>query len=165
MASRALPAAAVLAAAALAAAGCGGDGSTVTSGGAATATQPARTAPPAAATTRSAPREAQTGASPESQAGGAGDEQGVQVPAVFTFRAGGISPSRVAVPAFLRLRLTGVSRDGRAHVLRFRGTVVHVPAGGRASALVTGLKRGRYGVTADGRADAAAIVSGATPGP
>jgi hypothetical protein len=71
----------------------------------------------------------------------------------------------VAVPAFFRIRLTGVSRDGRAHTVRFRGARLRVPAGGRASVTVDGLPKGLYGVTVDGVGGAVTIASGAGGGP
>lgn len=127
---------------------------------AATAPPPTQTAPPAA----TAPPSTQTTA-PEDQPGGAGDEQPIRIPARFTFSDSGVSPSEVAVPAFFTIRLVGVSKDGRPHTLQLEGTTVRVPAGGRAAGTVEGLKKGRYGVTIDGRENAATIVSGAKPGP
>jgi len=160
--------AAVLAIGAAAAAGCGGDdGSpqTGTAPPAPTATAPASTG---AATTPAPPTgtvPAAGATSPEDQPGGAGDEQPIRVPARFAFSDSGLSPAEVAVPAFLNIRLTGVSKDGRAHTIVFQGTRIEVPADGRASATIGGLKKGRYGVTIDGRENAATIVSGAEPGP
>jgi hypothetical protein len=155
-------------------AGCGGDDSgasgstaasnpTVTESLTATLSRPApstATAPPPATV---APPGGAT--SPEDQPGGAGDEQPIRVPARFTFSGAGLSPAEVAVPAFLNIRLIGVSKDGQPHELVFQGTTVEVPADGRAAADVGGLKKGRYGVTIDGRENAATIVSGAEPGP
>ena len=102
---------------------------------------------------------------PEEQPGGAGDEEPIRVPATITFREGGIAPSVVAVPEFLTIELSGMSKDGAPHRLNFRGTVVDVPADGRASVRLEGLRAGRYGVEVDGEPGAVTIVSGAEPGP
>ncbi len=162
-------------AAALGTAGCGDDdGASTTATGAATTepapaatSGPATTAPPAP-TTAPAPAVTTPGpttTSPEDQPGGAGDEQPAVVPAVFTIAAGGVTPPRVEVPAFFTIRVTGVSQDGQAHTIAFRGKSADVPAGGRASLRVTGLKAGEYPVTIDGDAGAATIAVGAEPGP
>ncbi|UGS34679.1 cupredoxin domain-containing protein [Capillimicrobium parvum] len=148
---RAAALAAVLTIGAAALAGCGGDGSSSTG------------TAPAPAATATAPAGAST--SGEDQPGGGGDEQPIVVPARFTFSGDGLSPAEVAVPAFFDIRLTGVSKDGRAHTILFEGTTLQVPAHGRASAKIGGLKKGRYGVTIDGQENAATIVSGAEPGP
>jgi hypothetical protein len=103
---------------------------------------------------------------PEDEEGGAGDEEAIRVPATFTFtRSGDVRPPVVAVPAFFTIDLRGVSRDGEAHEIVFRGTTIEVPAGGRAGARLEGLREGRYPVTVDGRENAVTIVSGAEPGP
>jgi hypothetical protein len=126
-------------------------------------TEPPSSAPPPAATpSDDAPS---TEPSPEEQEGGAGDEEPIRVPATFTFTRAGIRPPVVAVPAFLPVELAGVSRDRHPHTLNFQGTVVEVPAGGRASVRLDGLKAGRYPVAVDGRENAVTIVSGAEPGP
>lgn len=155
--------------------GCGGGEGSPTTNAATNApattppatSAPAETAPPPAQTTpptATAPPPTQTTA-PEEQPGGAGDEQPIRIPARFTFSDSGVSPSEVAIPAFFTIRLVGVSKDGQPHTLQLEGTTVRVPAGGRAAATVEGLKKGRYGVTIDGRDNAATIVSGAKPGP
>lgn len=154
---RAAAVAAVLAIGAAVLAGCGDDGSS------STGTGPAATATATSTPTATAP--AGGSASGEIQQGGGGDEQPIVVPARFTFSDAGLSPAEVAVPAFLNIRLTGVSKDGKAHTILFEGTTVQIPAGERASARIGGLKKGRYGVTIDGQENAATIVSGAEPGP
>jgi hypothetical protein len=60
--------------------------------------------------------------------------------------------------------LTVVSGDGRAHRAVLNGHELAVPADGRASVLLTGLKNGRYALDIDGVARGALIVGGA-PGP
>jgi ribonucleoside-diphosphate reductase beta chain len=118
----------------------------------ATATAPADTAP---AQTTPPTTSTPSTTSPESAPGGAGDEEAARVPVTFTFGHDGVTPATVAVPAFLALELVGVSKDGEAHEVNFRGTLVQVPAGGRASVKLEGLRKGRYEVGLDGtdRAD------------
>jgi hypothetical protein len=60
--------------------------------------------------------------------------------------------------------LTVVSGDGRAHRAVLKGNDLAVPAHGRASVLLTGLKNGRYALDIDGVAEGTLIVGGA-PGP
>jgi hypothetical protein len=96
-----------------------------------------------------------------------------EIPAIFTvLPSGSLSPTTVSVPARLAIELTVVSHDGHRHVavLRSRsahGLTVHgltVPAGGRASVLVSGLRPGRYALELDG-ANRGALVVGVGPGP
>lgn len=171
-------AAAVGAALALALGACGEDDRPPATGGPVataavaptTATAPADVASgeEAPARTATAPREAEPPAAvaSEDREGGAGDEEPIRVPVVFTFtRSGGVRPATVAVPAFFAIELGGVSRDGRAHEIAVGSTTVAVPAGGRASARIEGLRAGRHPVTIDGRERAATIVAGVEPGP
>ena len=63
--------------------------------------------------------------------------------------------------------LTIVSGDGRAHHAVVHTPSPHaltVPAHGRASILLTGLKNGRYALDIDGAPKGALVVGGA-PGP
>ncbi len=101
----------------------------------------------------------------ESQPGGAGDEQPMVVPATFKIDGNFADPPEVDVPAFFRIRVTGESKDGKQHTIAFQGTSVTVPAGGKASFEVDGLKAGLYPVTVDGRTGAATISTGAQAGP
>jgi hypothetical protein len=124
--------------------------------------QPPPTVPTVTATTP-------TTTTTESKSGGAGDEQPIRVPAVYTFAGGGLSPSVVSVPAFLTVELTLVSADGHAHratIATDHGTrTLSVAAGARSSLRLTGLKRGTYAVSADGGAKTAKLVVGVNPGP
>jgi hypothetical protein len=170
LASRAPILAAALSAAALALAGCGGDdaSSTATTRPTTPATTPTQVTVPATTPTTTAPPPLTVttpAQSQETQEGGAGDEGGMRVPAAFTFGAGGVTPSEVKVPAFFQIELVGISKDGRAHTLGFEGATIDVPAGGRGQRTFTGLKKGTYPVTVDGRAGAASVVSGADAGP
>jgi len=148
-------------AAALLAAGCGGDddGAATTAAATPTATAPAATVAPEPAAEPLPEGEV------EQQEGGAGDEQPIAVPARLRIDGTTVRPPRVSVPAFLTIRVIGVSADGEPHRVEFQGGAVDVPAGGRASFDVEGLRAGRYPVTIDGREGAATIVTGAEPGP
>ncbi len=93
----------------------------------------------------------------------------VRVPATFTIGAHDtFTPPSVAAPSSTPIALTVISRDGKAHDIVVRSAParsLRVPAGGRASLLLTGLRDGTYTVTADGGAGEAALVVGAEPGP
>jgi hypothetical protein len=72
------------------------------------------------------------------------------------------------VPAFLAIELTGVSKDGAAHTLTLsagKAYSIAIPAGGRTSKVVPGLKPGTYVVALDGRISAASLKVGGEPGP
>ena len=98
-------------------------------------------------------------------AGGSGN---ARVPATFTIRAGGVSPATVSAPAFLAVQVTVVSGDGQQHTvvveLPGRHRTLSVPAHGRASVLLPGLKAGDYPVEIDARPSATLIIGG-EPGP
>lgn len=150
---------AALAAAALMVAGCGDDDGPSTA-----------TTPPPPVTAAPAP-EPEPEAEPlpegevEQQEGGAGDEVPMAVPARLRIDGTSVRPKRVSVPAFFTIRVIGVSADGEPHRVEFQGGAVDVPAGGRASFDVEGLRDGSYPVTIDGREGAATIVTGVEPGP
>ncbi len=92
----------------------------------------------------------------------------VRVPATFTIRPGGrLDPSTVSSPAFLAVRLTIVAADGRAHKILLKAPQPHalsVPAGGRASVLIAGMRAGRYPLLVDGSPRGALLIGG-EPGP
>jgi hypothetical protein len=98
----------------------------------------------------------------------AGGSAKARVPATFTVRASGsVSPTSVSAPAFLAVELTVISGDGRPHrvVVQTPGKrALSVPANGRASVLLPGLKAGDYAVELDG-APRAKLVIGGEPGP
>ena len=78
-----------------------------------------------------------------------------------------MSPPTVSVPAFLAIQLDAVSADGKAHTVEVNGrshVLVKVPAGGRGSQLIAGLRAGQYPVIVDG-AKRATLITGAQPGP
>jgi hypothetical protein len=161
-------------------AACGGEGKK--GGDSSAAPAPLTTTAPAATTQASAPsapatQTTSTGENPatatlsepdspagstgENGPGGAGDQAGIRVPAVFTFRSSGVSPSTITVPAFLAVELTIVSADGKPHSVTFQGRAISAPAGGRASAHFDGFKAGSYPL---GGARATLVVGG-EPGP
>jgi hypothetical protein len=98
----------------------------------------------------------------------AGTAVNARVPATFTIRAGdAVVPPTVSSPAFIAIRLTVVSADGKQHhvvLLMPSPRSLTVPAGGQASALVPGLKAGRYALQVDG-ARRGALMVGGEPGP
>jgi hypothetical protein len=91
-----------------------------------------------------------------------------RLPATFKIGAGGrLSPSTVYAPAGIPVELTVISGDGRRHRVVVRTPAAHVlpvPANGRVSVLLRGLKAGRYVLLVDGVARGALQVGGA-PGP
>ncbi len=99
---------------------------------------------------------------------GSGGSTNARVPATFTIASGGqLSPPTISAPAFLAIQLTVVSHDGKAHQLRLRTPSAHslaVPAHGRASVLIPGLRVGHYPLEIDGAARAALSIGG-EPGP
>ncbi len=99
------------------------------------------------------------------QTGGSTD---VRVPATFTIRAGGrLDPQTVSAPAFLAVRVTVSSADGRAHHVVVDTPAPHtlsVPAGGRGSILISGQRAGQYPIDIDGSARGALLIGG-EPGP
>jgi len=150
--------------------GCGGSSKrsagATTGAAASTATAPptsARTAPGTSTTppTGTAPPQSTSTAPPPPQAH-------AEVPALFSVTSGeSVTPPTISVPVAIPVQLTVVSRDGRAHTAVLRSPIPHtlaVPAGGRASTLVSGLRAGRYALQIDG-ADRAALVVGVQPGP
>jgi hypothetical protein len=149
--------------------GCGGGGKPEAKFTGSTTT-PTRTAPsPAhpkpAPATQPSPRTSPTSA--ENQPGGAGDEQPARVPALFTGRAGRISPHAVHVPPYIAVLVQLRSADGRGYGLRFAEVVVRTGAGRRVgSARLDGLRPGRAVSGAPlGGGNPVRIVADAEPGP
>lgn len=74
----------------------------------------------------------------------------------------------MSAPAFLAVRLTAVSGDGKPHIVAVRlpgkQPQISVPANGRASELIPGLKAGEYAVEIDGKPRAMLLIGG-EPGP
>ena len=165
---------AIAAAAALLLAGCGGsDDEPLEHGGVdtATATAPAdppeqvvtapeEVAPPVTVTT---PAPATT--SPEDAPGGAGDEEGIQVPARFVLEAGGrLTPASVEVPAFLGTAVVVDNQDDAAHRLEVGDRGASLPAGRTTTLTLPGRAATELPVLVDGnQAATLRIVAEATP--
>lgn len=158
-------------------AGCGssssggsGGSATTQAGSTPTASIPLAPPPPtdATTTTPTSKSKAQT-AAPESQPGGAGDEQSIRVPATLLAGRGQLEPRSVSVPAFLAVQVTIVSGDSRPHVYDIETPTTHrltVPAGGHAGVRIPGLKAGRYRIApVMGGGPGATLVVGGEPGP
>jgi hypothetical protein len=113
-----------------------------------------------------------TGGAPaggEQGEGGAGDEEAVRSPVALTATGGKLSPTVVTVPAFLAVEVT-VTATGAAEKVTIAapggGGTLSVPAGGRATKTLSGLKPGDYPVTtASGGRTVLHVVNGGDPGP
>jgi hypothetical protein len=154
--------------------GCGGDDEEAS-------TTPTATTPTQTATTESVPTEteeqpatteteAQTeteAESPEDMQGGAGDEEPARTLALFTGRAGRISPRAVRVPAFISVRIELRSADGAAYALKFGDkTIAAGDKLGSASTTIDGLRPGEAITgTPTGAGNAVRIAATAEPGP
>jgi hypothetical protein len=168
------PAAAVLTAVAvLGLAGCGSDNESKSTTAAAQSTNPVATAPsattpPADATTPATGPDAVT-TSPESQQGGAGDEEGVRVQASILLDNNKVVPTVVKVPAFLPIELVVVSVEGvdRRLTVATKGgekQTFEVPALKHRSFDLPGLPKGSHQIYLDGKPSATLDVGG-EPGP
>ncbi len=102
---------------------------------------------------------------PEEQEGGAGDEEGVRVPARFTIGPDGIDPPQISVPAFLAIELIVDNRLDGPVVVRLEGAepITAAPKS-EARARLDGRRKGSY-VVDFGSAGQALLVTGAEPGP
>lgn len=105
--------------------------------------------------------------SPEDMPGGAGDEEPARTLALFTGRAGRISPRLVRVPAFISVRIELRSADGAAYALRFGNKTI--AAGDKLQSASTTIDGLRPGQAITGRPTAAGnpvrISATAEPGP
>jgi len=129
-----------------------------------TATAPSATAPPADAP---APRGQGRGReNPEAQPGGAGDEEAARAPAMFTGRAGRITPRVVRVPPFLAIAIELRSADGRDYALRFDGFTARADKRGQSAPERSGLRPGERLVGKPvGGGPSVVIEASAEPGP
>jgi hypothetical protein len=95
-------------------------------------------------------------------------QEKIRLPANFTVHSGGrLTPAALSAPAFLAVSLSVASGDQRLHRIVVRTRPPHsllVPAGGRASVLIAGLRPGRYAILVDGKARGTLDVGG-EPGP
>ena len=147
--------------------GCGST-STSSSGSSATGTAArtsATTPSVAAPSTRTTPRVAPSTRTTPRVAPSNGAATAV-LPAAFTANSdGSLTPSTVAAPVSTTVLLTITSKA--SHPLRIflsAGRFLTVPAGGRGSLRLPGLKAGRYSIYVEGRIRGALVV-GAAPGP
>jgi hypothetical protein len=99
----------------------------------------------------------------------AGGATNVRVPATFSVLSGGrLDPPTVSAPAFLAVDIIVISRDGRSHRVLVHTPVpntLSVPAGGRASVRIAGLRQGSYALDLDGHPGSARLEVGGEPGP
>jgi hypothetical protein len=155
---------------------CGGGSDDEPSGGGdagidtATATAPAEppdqivTVPETApSVTVTAPAPAPT--APEAQPGGAGDEEGIQVPARFVLQPGGaLTPDSAQVPAFLGAAVIVENRDDAAHRLEVGDRGAQLPAGRTTTLTLPGRAATELPVLIDGnQAATLRVVAEATP--
>jgi hypothetical protein len=121
------------------------------------------TRPPPAPTRR---HSASTGTATRTKPTGA--DTNVRVPATFTIHTGGaLEPPSVSAPGLFAIALTMISGDGQAHSVLVhtpKPYSLRVPAHGRASVLIPGLRAGQYVIEVDG-ATRGALSIGAQPGP
>src|SRR5437588_677290 len=120
---------------------------------------------PAAATRASAPGPAtRTRAAPSRPAPSPTGGTNVRGPANFTISAGGkLSPPAITSPAFVAIELTFASGDGRGHRVVVRTPAPQtllVPAGGRKSVKIAGLRQGSYPIAIDGAVKGSLISGG-----
>lgn len=156
---------------------------TETAQGTSTATTPADTTP---AETETAPAqtdtdtETETGAgagrdgpsggrsggvaAPEDRPGGAGDEIPASTQALFTGRAGRISPRIVRVPPFIAVRVELRSGDGATYELSGAGKTLRAAGGPAEPVVFDGLRPGKR-LVLTGSGGRVIIEASAEPGP
>jgi len=152
--------------------GCGSDSGTVKPVSTSATAPPPATATAAPQIAPTNPGDVQGTAPPRgaSTAAGATPSEPNRIPATFIFtRPGRVEPSTVTIPPFVRVALTLASRDGRAHTLALRAAgrtyTLRVPAGGRASTSIPGLRGGRYRLAPVGGGPGATLIVGGQVGP
>jgi hypothetical protein len=80
---------------------------------------------------------------------------------------GSLNPPTITAPAHIPVQLTVVSGDGRSHQVVLRTEpprALAVPAHGRATVLIAGLRVGRYTLDVDSKPRGGLAIGGA-PGP
>ena len=138
-------------------------------------TTPTDTAPPDTAPTgtETAPEDAGAGltdghsggqAAPEDRPGGAGDEIPASTQALFTGRAGKVSPSIVRVPPFIAVRVQLRSGDGATYELSGGGETLRAEGGSAEPVVFDGLRPGKR-LTLTGTGGRVVIEASAEPGP
>jgi hypothetical protein len=153
----------VLAVVLVAVAGCGGSS---TPSHTSSAPTPTLTRPPAPVkTVQSSPPKTTTRATAPPAATTTTGASNVRLPATFTIISGAkLSPPTVSAPAGVAVQLTVLSRDGKAHQVAVASHRLSVPAGGSASAVLSGLGKGNYPLSVDG-VKRGTLVIGVAPGP
>lgn len=123
------------------------------------------TAPTATGTPPTAP---ETSTNPGAPATGGTPPEDARIPATYTIVSGGsLNPPTITAPAHIPVQLTVVSGDGRSHEVVLRTEpprALAVPAHGRATVLITGLRVGRYTLDVDSKPRGGLAIGGA-PGP
>ncbi len=158
-------------------AGCGGDDEEESAGPALSTptvspSTPTVTQPPGETTTGDEAEPAQTETEPEAQTSTAppedegGDEEPIRTDAALEGSGGKIRPRTVQVPAFIAVRVTLRSTDGRPYALRVGGKLLAVDVEKpRASALLPGIRPGRTYPVRALQGGAVKISATAEPGP
>ncbi len=150
---------------------------TETSQGTSTAPTPSETAPAETETaptvTETRPGGAGAGSSdgrsggvsaPEDRPGGAGDEIPASTLALFTGRAGRISPRIVRVPPFIAVRVELRSGDGATYELSGAGKRLRAAGGSAKPVVLDGLRPGKR-LSLTGTGGGVVIEASAEPGP
>jgi hypothetical protein len=150
--------------------GCGGDSGTVKPISTSATVPPAATASPQTAPSSPGSVQGTAPAPGASTDPGTTPSEPIRVPATFIFTSPGrVDPPTVTIPPFVRVQLTLASRDGRAHALALRSDgrtyTLRVPAGGRASTSIPGLRAGRYRLAPVGGGPGATLIVGGQVGP
>jgi hypothetical protein len=89
------------------------------------------------------------------------------VPAIFSLKAGKLTPSNVSVPAFLAAEVTVTSTDASPHTVVVKvgkGYTFTVAPRGSGTVKVPGQKNGKYQVLVDGK-PGGTLTWGGEPGP
>jgi hypothetical protein len=161
-------------------AGCGGSDKKPASAGAGirgapvaptvpSPTGPTGAAPAVTATTPAKPP-VRTTTSPSSRGGGGGGGGGggtepARTELTFNATAAGISPKQAGVAPFIAVRVTLVSKDGKAHTLAFGGRRVAAAANSRATIILPGIGPGHSYVGRFDGGTTVRILSTSEPGP
>jgi hypothetical protein len=80
---------------------------------------------------------------------------------------GKLNPPAITVPAFFAVQFSVASGDGTSHQVVLKTPVLHtlsVPAHGRASIRIPGLRAGQYQIEVDGSVRGSLVIGG-EPGP
>jgi hypothetical protein len=101
---------------------------------------------------------------PEEEQGGAGDEEGIRVPARFVLKAGGgLTPDDATVPAFLGTAVIVENADSAPHRLEVGDRGAQLPAGRTTTLNLPGRAATELPVLIDGNQAAILRVTAETP--